>query len=151
MGELPPELREFRQELGGRSMLVRRAEPLPVECVVRGYLAGGGWSEYKEKGSISGIALPAGLPQAALLPEPIFTPATKAELEEHDENISFESVVEQVGTGLAERIKRISLDLYTRGSEIAEARGIILALSLIHISEPTRLGMISYAVFCLKK
>jgi phosphoribosylaminoimidazole-succinocarboxamide synthase len=127
MGELPPELRKFSVELVGRSMLVRRAEPLPVECVVRGYLAGGGWSEYKEKGSVSGITLPAGLPQAERLPEPIFTPATKAELGEHDINIAFESVAEQVGTGLAERVKRASLDLYARGSEIAESRGIILA------------------------
>ena len=127
VGALPPDLRKFSSELEGRSMLVRRAEPLPVECVVRGYLAGGGWSEYKEKGSISGIALPAGLPQAARLPEPIFTPATKAELGEHDINIAFESVVEQVGTGLAERTKRASLNLYVRGTEVAEARGIILA------------------------
>jgi phosphoribosylaminoimidazole-succinocarboxamide synthase len=127
IGALPPELREFSAELDGRSMLVHRAEPLPVECVVRGYLAGGGWSEYKEKGSISGIALPAGLPQAARLPGPIFTPATKAELGEHDINIAFESVAEQVGTGLAERIKSASLGLYARGTEIAEARGIILA------------------------
>ena len=127
IGALPPELRKFSAELEGRSMLVRRAEPLPVECVVRGYLAGGGWSEYKEKGSISGITLPAGLPQAERLPEPIFTPATKAELGEHDINIAFESVAVQVGTGLAERVKRASLDLYARGTEIAEARGIILA------------------------
>ena len=114
-GELPPELRKFTAQLEGRSMLVRRADPLPVECVVRGYLAGGGWSEYPEKGSISGIKLPEGLPQAARLPEPIFTPATKAELGEHDVNIAFESVVEQVGTGLAERIKRASLDLSRAG------------------------------------
>ena len=127
MGELPPGLQKFTAELEGRSMLVRRAEPLPVECVVRGYLAGGGWSEYKEKGSISGIRLPEGLPQASRLPEPIFTPATKAELGEHDVNIGFESVVEQVGTGLAERIKRASLDLYARGTDIAESRGIILS------------------------
>lgn len=125
--ELPPEFREFREQLEGRSMLVRRAEPLPVECVVRGYLAGGGWSEYKEKGSVSGIPLPEGLPQAARLPEPLFTPSTKAELGQHDESITFEAVVEQVGTGLAEAVKNASLELYARGTDIAESRGIILA------------------------
>ena len=127
VGELTPELRKFREQLEGRSMLVRRAEPLSVECVVRGYLAGGGWSEYKEKGSVSGIPLPEGLPQAALLPEPTFTPSTKAELGVHDESITFEAVVEQLGTGLAETIKNASLELYARGTDIAESRGIILA------------------------
>lgn len=127
MGELPEGLRKFSRQLDGRSMLVLKAEPMAVECVVRGYLAGGGWSEYQAKGSVSGIPLPEGLPQAARLPEPVFTPSTKAELGEHDESISFEEVVEQVGPGLADELKRLSLDLYARGSEIAESRGIILA------------------------
>ena len=127
MGSLPEELREFAPLLEGRSMLVEKAEPLAVECVVRGYLAGGGWSEYLEKGSVSGIALPEGLPQASRLPEPVFTPSTKAEPGMHDESISFEDVAEQVGAGLAGTLKRLSLDLYARGSEIAESRGIILA------------------------
>lgn len=127
MQALPGELAEFRPRLEGRSMLVRKAEPLPVECVVRGYLAGGGWSEYQEKGSVSGIRLPDGLRQAARLPEPVFTPSTKAELGLHDESISFEEVAEQVGVGLADELKRLSLALYARGSEIAESRGIILA------------------------
>jgi phosphoribosylaminoimidazole-succinocarboxamide synthase len=125
--DLPPEFREFRAQLEGRSMLVKRAEPLSVECVVRGYLAGGGWSEYLEKGSISGIPLPAGLPQAARLPEPVFTPSTKAELGQHDESITLEEVVGQIGSDAAEQIQSTSLALYKRGREIAESRGIILA------------------------
>lgn len=127
MSELPPGLSEFREQLEGRSMLVRKADPLPVECVVRGYLAGGGWGEYQESGSVSGIELPAGLLQAARLPEPIFTPATKAELGDHDENISIDIVKEQIGEGIADEVRRISFDLYARGVEIAESRGIILA------------------------
>lgn len=125
--ELPEELRAFRSQLEGRTMLVRKTEPLPVECVVRGYLAGGGWKEYREKGSISGIRLPEGLPQAARLPEPIFTPATKAELGEHDENISMEAVREMVGSENADLVEQLSLRLYVRGTEIAESSGIIVA------------------------
>ncbi len=127
MSELPSSISMFREQLEGRSMLVRKADPLPVECVVRGYLAGGGWSEYRDLGSISGIELPAGLLQAARLPEPIFTPATKAELGEHDENISIDVVKEQIGEGVTGEVEHISLDLYARGVEIAESRGIILA------------------------
>jgi len=125
--ELPSELGRFHAQLEGRSMLVRKADPLPVECVVRGYLAGGGWQEYLDKGSVSGIDLPKGLPQAARLPEPIFTPSTKAEIGEHDEFISFADVQKEIGGTLAGETERISLDLYGRGSEIAESRGIILA------------------------
>lgn len=127
MSELPSGISKFREQLEGRSMLVRKADPLPVECVVRGYLAGGGWGEYQERGSVSGIELPAGLLQAAKLPEPVFTPATKAELGEHDENISIDIVRKQIGEGIADEVERISLDLYARGVEIAESRGIILA------------------------
>ena len=127
MSELPSGISKFREQLEGRSMLVRKADPLPVECVVRGYLAGGGWGEYQELGSVSGIELPAGLLQAARLPEPIFTPATKAELGEHDENISVDVVRKQIGEGVAGEVERLSLDLYARGVEIAESRGIILA------------------------
>lgn len=127
VSQLPSEVEKHGEALQGRSMLVRRADPLPIECVVRGYLAGGGWKEYREKGSISGIALPEGLPQAAKLEKPVFTPATKAEIGDHDENISFDAVKEKVGQGFAERIRDISLELYERGTEIAESRGIILA------------------------
>ncbi len=126
-GELPTEFKPFREQLEGRSMLVLKAEPLPVECVVRGYLAGSGWKDYRASQGICGIPLPAGLLQADPLPEPIFTPSTKAEVGTHDENIPFEEVVADLGADAAESIKRYSLDLYARGSEIAEARGIILA------------------------
>jgi phosphoribosylaminoimidazole-succinocarboxamide synthase len=127
VGELPVELGRFRTQLEGRSMLVRKAEPLSVEFVVRGYLAGGGWQEYLTKNSVSGIDLPEGLPQAARLPEPVFTPSTKAEIGEHDEFITFEDVKREIGDTLAEETRRLSLELYRRGSEIAESRGIILA------------------------
>jgi phosphoribosylaminoimidazole-succinocarboxamide synthase len=127
VGELPAEFKPFREQLDGRSMLVVKTEPLPVECVARGYLAGSGWKDYQATQGICGIPLPAGLLQADRLPEPIFTPSTKAEVGTHDENIPFEEVVADIGADAAESIKRYSLDLYARGSEIAEARGIILA------------------------
>lgn len=127
VAELPSEFQPFRERLADRSMLAVKAEPVPVECVARGYLAGSGWKDYKETGGICGIPLPSGLRQADRLPEAIFTPATKAELGDHDENIPFEDVVADIGEDAAERLKRLTLDLYARGSEIAEARGIILA------------------------
>lgn len=127
MDVLPGEFDGVKSLLQGRSMLVRRAEPLPVECVVRGYLAGSGWKEYQEKSSVSNIMLPPGLEQAEQLPGPIFTPSTKAELGEHDENIGFDAVVEELGESTASEIKRISLSLYRKGGEIARSRGIILA------------------------
>lgn len=125
--ELPAGFRRHREELQGRSMLVRRAEPLPVECVVRGYLAGSGWKDYQGTGSVCGVALPEGLRQADRLPEPIFTPATKAELGDHDENVSFEEVARQVGEEMAGTLRDLSFSLYVRGSEIAESRHVILA------------------------
>ncbi len=127
VGELPPGFRKHAGLLEGRSMLVRRAEPLPVECVVRGYLAGSGWKDYLRTGGVCGIELPEGMEQADRLPQPIFTPATKAELGDHDENIGMEKVAEEIGERAAERIRELSLRLYERGSEIAEARHIILA------------------------
>jgi phosphoribosylaminoimidazole-succinocarboxamide synthase len=127
VGELPAEFKAFREQLEGRSMLVVKAEPVPVECVVRGYLAGSGWKDYQTTQSICGIPLPSGLLQADRLPEPIFTPSTKAEVGTHDENIPFAEVVADIGTDTAESIKRYSLELYARGSDIAESRGIILA------------------------
>jgi phosphoribosylaminoimidazole-succinocarboxamide synthase len=126
IGEYPSELRSEREQLEGRSMIVRRTEPLPVECVVRGYLAGSGWKDYVKDGAVCGIALPAGLREADRLPEPLFTPATKAE-SGHDENISFAQMVERVGTAVAEETRRTSLALYARASAHVEARGIILA------------------------
>ncbi len=111
----------------GRSMVVKRLEPILVEAVVRGYLAGSGWAEYGHLGSVSGVALPSGLRQAERLPEPIFTPAAKAAAGEHDENISFARMVERCGARVAEEIRRVSFELYRRASEYAASRGIIIA------------------------
>src|SRR2546421_5351014 len=108
------ELQPFREQLAGRSMIVRKAKPLPVECVVRGYLAGSGWKEYQESHSICGIKLPAGLKLASKLPEPIFTPATKAETG-HDENIDMKRCAEILGDEIANRVKTLSLEIYSRG------------------------------------
>ena len=110
-----------------RSMLVRRLKPIPVEAVVRGYLAGSGWKEYQDNQSVCGVALPAGLKNASRLPEPIFTPAAKAEVGEHDENISFEQTVAMIGQDLAERIRSISIALYEAAYDIAAAKGILIA------------------------
>lgn len=114
-------------EAVGRSMVVRRLPMVQVECVARGYLTGSGLLDYQASGAVCGIALPAGLGEASKLPEPIFTPATKAEQGEHDENISFEHVVEQEGAQRAEALRQATLDIYSRGAEIAAERGIILA------------------------
>jgi len=113
--------------LKGRSMLVRKAEPLPVECIVRGYLSGSGLKEYRATGSVSGINLPARLTEASRLPEPIFTPSTKAEAGEHDVNIDFDTVIKLVGKDVAEKIRKYTLDVYARACEIAEFKGIIIA------------------------
>jgi phosphoribosylaminoimidazole-succinocarboxamide synthase len=123
--DLPPEIE--REPLEGRSMLVRKSEVVPIECVVRGYLSGSGWKEYQAGKTVCGIQLPGGLRESDPLPEPIFTPATKAEQGEHDENISFDQMCEQVDRELAEELRRRSIDLYTRGAEHARARGIIIA------------------------
>jgi phosphoribosylaminoimidazole-succinocarboxamide synthase len=125
--DFPEEANAHADVLAGRTMLVRKAEPVMVECVVRGYIVGGGWKEYQEVGSISGIPLPEGLTLSDKLPEPIFTPATKAELGLHDENISFDRMVDVVGSELAERLRDISVEIYLRGSEEAAAKGIIIA------------------------
>ncbi|MDR3371595.1 phosphoribosylaminoimidazolesuccinocarboxamide synthase [Rhodoferax sp.] len=114
-------------QVEGRSMLVKRLKPIPVEAVVRGYLAGSGWKEYQESLSVCGVTLPAGLQNASKLPEPIYTPAAKAEMGEHDENITFEKTVEMIGADLAGRIRDISIALYKAASEIAAAKGIIIA------------------------
>jgi phosphoribosylaminoimidazole-succinocarboxamide synthase len=115
-----------RAELAGRSMIVKKAEIVPIECVVRGYLEGSGWKEYQASGTVCGIALPAGLVRGSRLPQPIFTPATKAE-SGHDENISFEQMVESVGSTTAEELRRRSLEVYDRGAAHALSRGIIIA------------------------
>jgi phosphoribosylaminoimidazole-succinocarboxamide synthase len=125
--EYPVECRKYKDDLEGRSMLVKRAEPLPVECVVRGYVSGSGWLEYESKGSICGINLPEGIPESGILPEPIFTPATKAESGQHDENISFESAIEILGRETAEKVRDLSLKIYEFGRNFASEKGIIIA------------------------
>jgi len=114
-------------QVQGRSMLVKRLKPIPVEAVVRGYLAGSGWKEYQESRSVCGVALPEGLQNASKLPEPIYTPAAKAAVGEHDENITFERTVEMIGIDLATRIRDISIRIYQAASDIAAAKGIIIA------------------------
>jgi len=116
-----------REQVRDRAMLVKRLKPLPVEAVVRGYLAGSGWSEYQASRSVCGVKLPDGLKNASRLPEPIFTPATKAEMGDHDENISFERMVEIVGLDLATKVRDVSIRLYSRAAEIALEKGIIIA------------------------
>lgn len=124
--DFPKNLQQYAEILEGRSMLVNKTKPLPVECVVRGYLSGSGWKEYKNKGSICGISLPRGLVESSKLEEPIFTPSTKED-EGHDINISFDEVKKIVGEELAIKIKNISIKIYSRAREIAESKGIIIA------------------------
>jgi phosphoribosylaminoimidazole-succinocarboxamide synthase len=124
--EFPKSLQPYAKSLRGRSMLVRKSIPLPIECVVRGYLAGSGWNEYRESGTVCGINLPAGLKKAARLPEPIFTPATKAETG-HDENISWTRCCEILGPENATTLRDRSLAIYNQGSSHAASRGIIIA------------------------
>lgn len=114
-------------QVKGRAVVAKRLKPILVEAVVRGYLAGSGWKDYKETGKVCGIALPAGLENAQKLPEPIFTPAAKAEVGEHDENISFDKVIEMIGEKLANQIREVSIRLYKEASEYAATRGIIIA------------------------
>ena len=116
-----------RAQVRGRSMLVKRLKPLPIEAVVRGYLAGSGWKEYQETQSVCGVALPPGLKNAAKLPEPIFTPATKAEAGDHDENISFEQAAKVIGIDLATRVREISIRLYSEAAAHALTKGIVIA------------------------
>ncbi len=116
-----------RAGLDGRSIVVRRLKPLPIEAIVRGYIIGSGWKDYQRSGSVCGIPLPAGLRQAEQLPEPIFTPSTKAELGAHDENISFEKAADLLGRELAERVRSVSLEIYSSAAAYARDRGIIIA------------------------
>jgi len=125
--EYPESCKPYKEYLVGRSMLVHKAKPLPVECVVRGYISGSGWLEYRSLGTISGISLPEGLKESSQLPEPIFTPATKAAMGNHDENISFEDAAHIVGEDTAKEIRAISLRLYQYGRGLASKNGIIIA------------------------
>lgn len=125
--EYPEVCKKYKNDLTGRSMLVKKAEPLPVECIVRGYISGSGWNEYIKSGSVCSIPLPEGLKESEILPEPIFTPSTKAEQGEHDENISFEKVIEILGKETAEKIRDISLEIYETGRKFSAEKGIIIA------------------------
>lgn len=125
--DYPEITHQYRDQIEGRSMLVKKAKPLPVECIVRGYISGSGWKEYQEKGSLCGIQLPKGLKQSEQLPEVIFTPSTKAELGEHDENISFDVVEELCGAELAAQVRDVTIAIYERARKIAATKGIIIA------------------------
>ena len=124
--EYPPALRPFREQLEGRSMLVKRAQMVEIECVARGYLAGSGWKEYKAQGTVCGIPLPAGLRESDRLPTPIFTPSTKA-TSGHDQNISFDEVCSLVGADLGARLRGLTLRIYSRAAAYAETKGVIIA------------------------
>ena len=126
VAEYPAELQNYAAQLRGRSMLVVRADMVAVECVVRGYISGSGWKEYKNSGSVCGIKLPAGLRESDKLPEPIFTPATKATTG-HDENISFDHMIDLIGKELSEKLRDISIAVYKKAADYAETRGIIIA------------------------
>ena len=127
VSDFPHEFHAYANELQGRSMLVRKTKPLPVECVVRGYITGSGWKEYQQGCSVCGIALPSGLLESDKLEEPIFTPSTKAEVGEHDENITFEQTVTLIGQELSEKVRDISIALYSKARDIADKKGIIIA------------------------
>jgi phosphoribosylaminoimidazole-succinocarboxamide synthase len=126
VSEYPEPFRSHQAELEGRSMLVKRAKMVEIECVARGYLSGSGWKEYQKQGTVCGIPLPSGLRESDKLPEPIFTPATKAQTG-HDENISFEQTCSIIGEDLANRLRDLTLEIYTRAARYAETRGIIIA------------------------
>jgi phosphoribosylaminoimidazole-succinocarboxamide synthase len=125
--EFPAGCQKYAAELEGRSMLVKKAKPLPAECIVRGYLSGSGWKDYKSTGAVCGIQLPTGLVESAKLPEPIFTPSTKAELGTHDENISFAQMAEMCGADIAGQVRDATLKIYAKARDIADAKGIIIA------------------------
>jgi len=126
IADYPRELQVFADQIEGRSMLVKKTQPFPIECVARGYLAGSGWKEYRANGTVCGIKLPAGLVESSRLDEPIFTPATKAETG-HDENISFEETAARIGRSTAERLRELTIRLYAEARKYAEDRGIIIA------------------------
>ncbi len=125
--DFPAVCHQYRHDLQGRSMLVKKSEPLSVECIVRGYISGSGWVDYQQTGAICGIQLPAGLQESDRLPETIFTPSTKAELGVHDENISFEQMIDKEGKERSEQVRSVTKAIYHRASKIAEEKGIIIA------------------------
>lgn len=125
--QLPAACRPYAETLRGRSLLVKKTQPLPVECVVRGFLSGSGWKDYQRSGTVCGIRLPEGLKESERLPQPIFTPSTKAELGEHDMNISFEDMVAKIGPEQAEKARDLSLAIYRKGCDLADSKGIIIA------------------------
>ena len=125
--DYPEICRPYSDILRSRSMLVKKAEPLPIECIVRGYISGSGWNDYQMSGNVCGIKLPEGLKESDKLPEPVFTPSTKAESGLHDVNIDFEKTVEKIGKPLAEKVRTLSLEIYNKGADLAFNRGIIIA------------------------
>lgn len=125
--DYPEICRPYSEILRGRSMLVKKAEPLPIECIVRGYISGSGWNDYQVSGSVCGIKLPEGLKESDKLPEPIFTPSTKADSGLHDVNIDFEKTAEKIGKPLAEKVRTTSLEIYNKGADLAYKKGIIIA------------------------
>ncbi len=127
VNEFPAEFAEYRDYLAGRAMLVKKAEPIKIECIVRGYLTGSGKKTYDADGTVCGIKLPAGLTEASKLPEPLFTPSTKADLGDHDENISYERCADIVGADIASQIRDLSIKIYSAAAEYAATRGIIIA------------------------
>jgi phosphoribosylaminoimidazole-succinocarboxamide synthase len=125
--EYPEVCKPYGEILDGRSMLVKKTNPLPIECVVRGYISGSGWKSYQKSGKVCGIQLQEGLKESEKLPEPIFTPSTKEEIGLHDINISFDEAAEKIGKKLAERVKALSISIYKKGAELADEKGIIIA------------------------
>ncbi len=145
--DFPEEFAEYRDYLAGRAMLVKKAQTIPIECIVRGYLTGSGKKTYDENGTVCGIQLPEGLTEASKLPEPLFTPSTKAEIGDHDENISFERCCEIVGEDIATQIRDLSLKIYKAAAEYAATRGIIIADTKFEFGVID--GMVSLIVECL--
>lgn len=127
VSKYPASCQKYAADLEGRSMLVKKAKPLPVECIVRGYISGSGWKDYKATGMISGIKLPEGMKESQKLPEPIFTPSTKEEAGKHDQTIDFEKTKDLIGKETAEKVKNVAIALYKKASEIADKKGIIIA------------------------
>lgn len=125
--DFPAVCHQYRDQLEGRSMLTKKAQPLPIECIVRGYLSGSGWKEYQKQSSVCSIPLPEGLTNSAKLPETLFTPSTKAEIGEHDENISFDQAAELCGRDMAQKVSDISIAIYERARALADTKGIIIA------------------------
>ncbi len=123
----PAECKPYSDELAGRSMIVKKTKPLPIECIVRGYISGTGWNDYQRTGAVCGISLPKGLRESEKLPEPIFTPSTKAEIGVHDENISFDETVKLIGKELAEKVRHYTIEIYKAAASYAESKGIIIA------------------------